>query len=549
MDEPTSGVDPVSKRLIWKVLSQAKEGRTVILTTHSMEEAESLSDYIYIMANGKFRCGGSPMFLKQKFGVGYYLSITKKLNCNVSLLHKTVEDFIPGAVIEKDVNDTISFRLPFSDVPKFSQLFEKLENSQGELGIDGFGLSLSTIEEVFVKICSESDSFVNPLPLSSSSSSSHNISHDINDDTNLFDTENDDSEDEENSLLEEQTTLEDKMISTWKSKEFKRASFLRQFFALSKFKLMFFKRNPSIIWSIVSVPLLNILFTLIILNFALSFIKGDTAKASFHNALEYAPTYVPYTWDSYEVTKDDVDLFVQRVNEVAPNRLYMKYVNGESEITKMALENRNINFALFFNKLYLKSGVADITIMYNQTRSNTPIDIVDLVYSGLRAAVTNTTGEISGLWVQQTLVSSSLMSGSLIEFVKGVISALILFTVYILVSMRVLETPIRDRECGIKAQLYISCLRPAVYVFSSLFVAIAALVPAYIISEFLFACFGIKVYTDASASFVLFFGTVLFVIGLTSMNHCYSNLFNNHTTASSKINKYDLYIIYYYYYL
>ena len=540
LDEPTSGVDPVSKRSIWNVLSRAKEGRTVILTTHSMEEAESLSDYIYIMVSGKFRCGGSPMFLKQKFGVGYYLSVTKKLACSVDALQRTVEEFVPGAVIEKDVNDTVSFRLPFSDVPKFSQLFEKLESAQDELAIDGFGLSLSTIEDVFVRICTESAA----APGSASPSPSQDSSDDglggdekgllhARDDSDEGSVD-DDSVDEKDSLLKEQASLEDNMLGSWKGKELKRASFVQQFLALTKFKLTFYKRNPSTIYSIIAVPLLNMFFAYIVFAIAMSFVVSDTSTASFHSALEYAPTYVPYTWSSSEVSRSDVDLFVQRLNEAAPDRLRMEYVSDESAIERMALDKRDLSFALLFNKFALGTGVADITVMYNQTLVSTPIDIIDLVYSGLRAVAANTTADISGLWVHQTLGSSSGMSAPVTDFVKGLIAAFILLTIYILVAMRSLEIPIRERECGLKAQLYISCLRPAVYVLSTLCVALLSLVPTFVITEVLLACFGVKTLAGPSSFFVVLLGSVLFAIALTSLNHCYSNLFKNPTTAASK---------------
>jgi ATP-binding cassette subfamily A (ABC1) protein 3 len=90
LDEPTSGVDPVSKRSIWEVLRKARENRTLILTTHSMEEADNLSDYIYVLFKGKLKCGGSPMFLKHRYGVGYFLTVDKKDECDpTGLLHAT----------------------------------------------------------------------------------------------------------------------------------------------------------------------------------------------------------------------------------------------------------------------------------------------------------------------------------------------------------------------------------------------------------------------------------------------------------------------------
>lgn len=68
LDEPTSGVDAISRRAIWDLLQQQKSGRTILLTTHFMDEADLLGDRIAIMANGELQCCGSSLFLKQKYG-------------------------------------------------------------------------------------------------------------------------------------------------------------------------------------------------------------------------------------------------------------------------------------------------------------------------------------------------------------------------------------------------------------------------------------------------------------------------------------------------
>ena len=58
LDEPTSGMDPYSMRLTWQLIKRIKKGRIVLLTTHSMDEAEVLGDRIAIMANGSLKCCG-----------------------------------------------------------------------------------------------------------------------------------------------------------------------------------------------------------------------------------------------------------------------------------------------------------------------------------------------------------------------------------------------------------------------------------------------------------------------------------------------------------
>ena len=78
LDEPTSGMDTSSRRRLWEMLKSNKSGRIVILTTHYMDEADILGDRICIMAEGAVKCCGTPLFLKNRFGVGYNLVIAKK---------------------------------------------------------------------------------------------------------------------------------------------------------------------------------------------------------------------------------------------------------------------------------------------------------------------------------------------------------------------------------------------------------------------------------------------------------------------------------------
>uniref|UniRef100_A0A8D0GPC9 ABC transporter domain-containing protein n=1 Tax=Sphenodon punctatus TaxID=8508 RepID=A0A8D0GPC9_SPHPU len=78
LDEPTAGVDPYSRRGIWELLLKYRAGRTVILSTHYMDEADLLGDRIAIISQGRLCCCGSPLFLKTKLGTGYYLTLVKR---------------------------------------------------------------------------------------------------------------------------------------------------------------------------------------------------------------------------------------------------------------------------------------------------------------------------------------------------------------------------------------------------------------------------------------------------------------------------------------
>lgn len=75
LDEPTTGMDPVSRRKVWEMIQRTKKGRAVVLTTHSMEEADTLGDKVAIMKHGRISVIGTTLDLKRKFGAGYRVSV------------------------------------------------------------------------------------------------------------------------------------------------------------------------------------------------------------------------------------------------------------------------------------------------------------------------------------------------------------------------------------------------------------------------------------------------------------------------------------------
>lgn len=81
LDEPSTGMDPQARRFMWTVVSNISTARkqcSVILTTHSMEEAEALCTKMGIMVNGELKCLGNIQRLKNRFGDGYELEVKFK---------------------------------------------------------------------------------------------------------------------------------------------------------------------------------------------------------------------------------------------------------------------------------------------------------------------------------------------------------------------------------------------------------------------------------------------------------------------------------------
>lgn len=161
LDEPTSGMDPYSRRSTWQILQNARSNRVMVLTTHFMDEADILGDRIGIMADGTIACCGSSMFLKKLFGVGYVLTFSRKPSTKDSVeldkertekIKQLIANAIPESSVLSAVGAEISFQLPLSSSGSFPPLFAEIEKNLDVLGLDSYGVSVTTLEEVFLKV-------------------------------------------------------------------------------------------------------------------------------------------------------------------------------------------------------------------------------------------------------------------------------------------------------------------------------------------------------------------------------------------------------------
>ena len=143
LDEPTSGMDPYSRRFTWNVIRQHREGRVVVLTTHFMDEADLLGDRIAIMGDGKLRCCGSSLFLKRAFGVGYNMTIEKNavVLFDSARMSELVLSHIPSATLLTDVGTEMTFQLPLNSTGHFQALFDQIDCNDKVLGVQSYGES------------------------------------------------------------------------------------------------------------------------------------------------------------------------------------------------------------------------------------------------------------------------------------------------------------------------------------------------------------------------------------------------------------------------
>ncbi|MCP4761019.1 MAG: ATP-binding cassette domain-containing protein [archaeon] len=152
-DEPSAGLDPQSRRVVWDFIKDfEKEKKTVILTTHNMEEADDLSDQLLIIDHGKIIAEGSPQELKGKIGVGDIIEfrlIQEELKMRdeiVSFLNNQ-SDILWSRSLGKE-------RITFSSLDglrKISGFYEKIESSF-KIKMRDLVVRQNTLEDVFINL-------------------------------------------------------------------------------------------------------------------------------------------------------------------------------------------------------------------------------------------------------------------------------------------------------------------------------------------------------------------------------------------------------------
>lgn len=168
LDEPTSGMDPYSRRATWDMLRTAREGRTTILTTHFLDEADLLGDRIAIMSHGEVKCCGSPIFLKSKLGAGYEMTIVKRqrnadseYGCNSDKIIRALLAHVPIAKVASNIGAEMRINLPFTASSAFPAMFDEFDADMAKtgaeqvFGIVTYGVSVTSIESVFLAVASD----------------------------------------------------------------------------------------------------------------------------------------------------------------------------------------------------------------------------------------------------------------------------------------------------------------------------------------------------------------------------------------------------------
>jgi len=146
-------MDPAARRFLWDALMAVlTDNRSIVLTSHSMEECEALCTRLGMMVNGQFQCLGSPQHLKSRFGKGYTLIVkvrpARDGPGSTAVVKAFVTQAFAGATLVSEYNGQVTYDVP--DSHKWAALFGELERHKQRLDIDDYSIAQTSLEQIFL---------------------------------------------------------------------------------------------------------------------------------------------------------------------------------------------------------------------------------------------------------------------------------------------------------------------------------------------------------------------------------------------------------------
>lgn len=526
LDEPTTGIDTLSKRQIWDTLLMAKRDKTIILTTHSMEEADALSDYIYIMSEGKIKCGGTSIFLKRNFGIGYYLNVEKGANFDTDSFLNFVQSKIKGATVLKDSHQTATLGIPFGFTQMFPSIFKEIDKRLNEFGIQSYGLSITTLEDVFIRMGSNTE--VRGV-IKEDEKDVKNMPSDYNN------NDEDDDDDDNKMSIELKKPLVGQYAERNPSTKARQAQVVAWMNAI--FYLRRWKRSLAIIL-IPAILMVCFLVPSMLNNFEMpqapdkdlhnTYITSSSQRLTDHITIPYAVT------DPDNVSESDLTNFFDSITNITSKVSFVEY-SSLYDIDVAVEKAGYYEAALGINALSSETRTMSVTLMHNASVSYSLPSIQNLVSNAFMKIIRDDTIDPDitinsyshGLSLFPTNVKSTSMSMFL------VIS--IMFGLLISSAMSA-QRLVSERECMFKSQMFLAGMDPVVYPSLNILVSIIPLLISSIISALIATSFGVTG-TRGVMFFPFILTLILFSLALAPFNYVFSRMFNKADSCISNIIK------------
>jgi len=344
LDEPTTGLDPLSRRKIWELLLKKKEGRVIFLTTHYMDEADILADRKLILNKGKIRCLGTSLYLKNHFNMSYNIDIETN---NKDTINQIIKRHLPQAVYYENPDDKLvnnesnchTWKLPLNSTSNFNLLLNELDNQKNNNVIEKYALTMPSLEELFIRL--EDDTI---------------------DDISSNDAYNPNSE--EQHLIQTETELP-------KLKSVSKPSRMSQLLCLIKYRFKIFLKDKAFAVNSILMPILMAAITFYLVSKLLNGANTTSNSKVISVPTMYSDTIVNYDADStlnfapeslVSALGSDKALKSMKLNEItypqANENYYLSSIKGD-------IINNTSVFQVYYNDTMTHSIPASFNAISN----------------------------------------------------------------------------------------------------------------------------------------------------------------------------------------
>ena len=148
LDEPTAGLDPQSRIALWEILGELhRDGQTILLTTHYMEEADTLCDRLAIIDHGKLLALDTPEALKQSTGADSYVTVSS--TGDLEALARVLAEGVDGVGHAEVVDGTVRLKVRGTEgvLPAVVTAAER-----GGFTVTDLSMTEPTLETVFIDL-------------------------------------------------------------------------------------------------------------------------------------------------------------------------------------------------------------------------------------------------------------------------------------------------------------------------------------------------------------------------------------------------------------
>jgi len=461
LDEPSTGLDPFSRRKLWDLLKKNKQGKVIFLTTHYMDEADILTDRKLILHHGVIRCLGTSMYLKKHFNIMYHLKVESD---HYSEAFQLIQSHIPDVIEcskEQNQNEIVSddnnssevytFKLPTDSSCKLPILIEDLEKQvENKTIIQNFSISLPSLEELFIQLNSENNSTSSIKSLDKS----------------------DRTPEEESVILIEKKTKLPRYENITKPSD---NTIIRSLVS-HKFKI-YFKSKAFIFYAFI-VPLI---FSILIFIFhRLLYSKSNKTEYSAE-VLDFNKMYNDTLWN-YDISASNVDEQIFKSGFGSQVKTF--------DIKTMDNIGKNITSKDTFYSISISANLNDtnyfMDVYYNKTMPHSPPTSFNAISNSiLQSKNSNEKITVSS---QPFSVNNSIKN----EMISILFSAFIAFVLMLSISSYGLNI-VKEKAKGLKKQLFLNQVNNKCYWLSSIIIDSSI----YMISCLIFIIIGLILRCEA----------------------------------------------------